>query len=299
MIEIPKANFENESFYESGIYDMIEMLPTGNKRKQIWRKKIEEEDLTLEQLKKLYFEIKDFIAALPGKKQENIFLEKNQHHFFDHDPDALLEKETAEEVHLIAEEARDRAKNIIGQGKTATVYICERNPKYCYKIITNPEEYAKGNNVGIEARFLNELDGRNTAGAKVPKVTYYLMDKKVHIIIMEYLDAVTLKSIFDGEEDLPEEFEFERDFGSLERFIESMHQKKILHRDLHSENIMIDRLTGQMYVIDFGKSKYGMNQKEDYLDKSGLSDDGTFYISDDVAVSEFRGRLRKEFRKNA
>ena len=43
--------------------------------------------------------------------------------------------------------------------------------------------------------------------------------------------------------------------GNVLEIIQTMHNNKVAHCDLHSRNIMIDA-NGQAYVIDFGKSKF-------------------------------------------
>jgi tRNA A-37 threonylcarbamoyl transferase component Bud32 len=284
---------------ESEILDMLEDKKLSGKsaKRLSWESILNKENLSYGEIASLHTEIKSFIAAYENIREQLRFPDKNSEKFFDSDNDAEVGKETKKEILNIVEEAKGRAELIIGSGKTSDVVVCERDPHYCFKIITHPDEYAKGNDVQNEAEFLNKLKDLQVGPTRTPKPICSIKNSKAHVLVMEYLDAVTLKDVLDGKEALPSSFDFDVHFKSLEDFVCLMHEKKILHRDLHAENILICRKTGAMFVIDFGKSKHGFNNNpEEYLDKNNIGNGGIFYLNDDEKIKEHKHKLRSYLR---
>ena len=84
-------------------------------------------------------------------------------------------------------------------------------------------------------------------------------------LLMERLNAVSIEDIACGRAEIPESFNFDKFSVSLRKYIEDMHNIfNIYHRDLHEGNIMIDKVTGMPYVIDFGTSKEFYGEGDPY-----------------------------------
>lgn len=67
----------------------------------------------------------------------------------------------------------------------------------------------------------------------------------------------------------------------LEKSLKILHQKGIIHRDLHHRNVMLGK-DGSVYIIDFGKALLNSGEKRD--DVSGQSY-GKTSLSDDYIIS--------------
>jgi tRNA A-37 threonylcarbamoyl transferase component Bud32 len=177
-----------------------------------------------------------------------------------------------EEILSLIQEVMSQPANMIGSGGTAEVYISQRHPQYCYKIITDVEAYRQVNDVRIEDDLLFSLRNLEVAGVRVPQSFYSFRDKAAHVLIMERLKAVTLSEVLEGVKALPSSFDLEDFFASLRLFVEAMHERGVHHRDLSAANIMIDLETGKPRVIDFGKSVKVLSGSEDpYLIKDQLT----------------------------
>ncbi len=171
------------------------------------------------------------------------------------------------EIQAIVAELLANPELTLGEGKTAEVKRSKVNPKLCYKIITDTAEYR--NNVKKEAVITDQL--RNEPGpVRVPKVFFAYMAfdsddplKEVHVIGMETLNADNLEEIIEGKAALPQAFNAREFETGLRAFVKRMHAKNIYHRDLHSRNIMVDRITGKAYVIDFGDATEHYFEDED------------------------------------
>ncbi len=61
-----------------------------------------------------------------------------------------------------------------------------------------------------------------------------------------------MDDVLQGRADLPVNFDLASFRNDLVDFVQKIHEAGIYHRDLHEGNIMIDKETGEIYVIDFG-----------------------------------------------
>jgi len=170
--------------------------------------------------------------------------------------DELTMEEMQRNIELFRDHILERTGDNIGTGKTAQVYTNPSWPDYCVKIINNPDEYAKGNNVKVEAMLLDELRSFNDSGCRVPRVVLYHMDESTHFYIMEKISGYTLAELLDKEIEtpVPAGFDFNTAFANLEVFLKGMHGKDIHHRDFHEGNVMLDIKTNEFVIIDLGHS---------------------------------------------
>lgn len=197
--------------------------------------------------------------TVPPRTGEKFFLEKEN----------MTEEEksrTEKKMRQIAEEAINKKWEKMGEGYTAKVFTSSVDCECCFKIITDPAEYEKGNNVAEEMEFLDALNNLD-AEVKVPQPFYYYMSEETHLYVMEKLKAIGLDEIIAGTRELPANFNIDPFFKKLENFIHKMNQKQIYHRDLHEGNIMTDEATGDPRIIDFGHSKKNVPHEEAFRDK--------------------------------
>lgn len=159
----------------------------------------------------------------------------------------------------------------LGQGMTAEVCFLASNDKLCLKVYKKKIEEVEG------LFFLppeDELYMQNKVsfikgGARSPKAYCAFEDNETEdglkYLLMERLNAVSIEDVACGRAELPESFDFYKFSVALKKYIEDMHDVfNIYHRDLHEGNIMIDKVTGMPYVIDFGTSKEFYGEGDPY-----------------------------------
>ncbi len=209
------------------------------------------------------------------------------------------EKELVHSITLFLESG----KNKLGEGGTAYVYYPETNQKLCFKVIRNVEVFARPEKLDAVPseyqRFASEeykdklrerpwhvtlaaegdfLDSAREIKdvVRVPE-PYMVMElesseetddffisDKVKVLVMERLPAISVEDIIQKKIKLPEGFSVDRFSQRLRSFIDKMHERGLFHRDMAARNVMVDMQTGDPYVIDFGRSKFG--HEEPYRD---------------------------------
>ena len=169
-----------------------------------------------------------------------------------------------------AEDLLNDINKKLGQGMTAEVCFLASNDRLCLKIYKTKVEEVEG------LFFLSpedELYMQNRASfikgdARSPKVYCAFEDNEekggLKYLLMERLNAVSVEDVACGRAELPEKFDFDRFSVALKKYIEDMHSFDVYHRDLHEGNIMIDKVTGMPYVIDFGTSKEFYGEGDPY-----------------------------------
>lgn len=170
---------------------------------------------------------------------------------------------------------------IAGTGRTAKAYCIG---KTCFKLIYNFEEYSRHLGIDQEMNMAEELLGLDVRGVRIPKMKAFYVDKEnaVAILVMERIIGKTLEQAMK-DEDLPENFDIDDFFSSLEEFILAMHEKGVYHRDLHDGNIMIDWATGKPVIIDFGLSTFFLDSGESkgpYIEKNDMTGKAKEYLDD-------------------
>lgn len=182
----------------------------------------------------------------------------------------------------LVKEAFDDQGNYIDHGGTAKVYSFGERA-VCIKIMkdrhlsANKEMYDLGNRPIVEFALMEHLHDFKKGGVRSPVAEACIESGESSMIIMEKLDAVNVQHVLNGSEGMPESFNFEKFCGSLEEYIDGLHQEKgIAHLDLFPRNVMIDRKTGAPYVIDFGRSELLNNLSDEEKQKS-MDDDWNKY----------------------
>ncbi len=142
-----------------------------------------------------------------------------------------------------------------------------REANLCVKIIKDRSKSDMasvmdlGNSPDTEARFQQIFSKFKIDGVRCPKCYgYWLSNDKSDLpagIIMEQLDAVNLQHVILGKNDIemPKGFDADVFFDGVSEFLEQMHEKGIVHDDIAARNLMVDTITGEPRIIDFGRTK--------------------------------------------
>ncbi len=149
----------------------------------------------------------------------------------------------------------------IGFGGAGKVFSYGFGSGVCVKIMKNRHRgaesarYNLGNDPKTEAIITSRMSACEVSGVRSPSCLAFLEGGEYGVILMEELNAVNLQLVLNGDEKMPENFNFEKAMDSLYEYVEKMHSEMdIAHNDLYARNIMIDRESGNPYVIDFGRS---------------------------------------------
>lgn len=142
----------------------------------------------------------------------------------------------------------------IGVGNNAIVYSLTGFDSFCVKKIN---KYPKVviNSLDEEAEFQQEVFN---LGIPTPRYFKKLRHKETRqeYMVMERIDGFSLGDILENPEDdkfssILQNYNHEYFFKKLTSMIQTLHENKIYHRDLHSGNIMITK-DGEPIIIDWG-----------------------------------------------
>lgn len=197
----------------------------------------------------------DFLRELKIVSEENSFsyrISKNINQ-----GEIEPEREKIKRMLLVAmEEIRKGNHPNIGDGASASVFASGKIPEHCFKLIRNFSEYTNCNSITEELSFLDEVCNLEVNGVRAPRPRVAFECEDIHILVMETLDAVNLEDILSGKEKMPENFNQEKALNDLEEYFKILNEKyRIVHNDVYARNLMVDRKSGQFYVIDFGKAE--------------------------------------------
>ncbi|KNE58794.1 STE/STE11/SSK2 protein kinase [Allomyces macrogynus ATCC 38327] len=135
-----------------------------------------------------------------------------------------------------------------------------------------------------EMRVMEQLSHPNV-------VQYYGIEvhrDKVYLF-MEYVSNGTLSSLVDGsglDEAVVQHIMYQILYG-----LQYLHSKKIVHRDIKPDNILMDQ-NGNVKLVDFGAAKILSNQKTLTAGQSAMSLIGTpNYLAPEVIVGKISSRI--------
>ncbi|CAD5205780.1 unnamed protein product [Bursaphelenchus okinawaensis] len=146
----------------------------------------------------------------------------------------------------------------IGQGAfgVCSIYHKPRDEygppkKYIVKRVIIPTELNTTRRVVDEAKFLQTLNHPNIVecyGSKIDKSELY--------IVMHYAEGGTLDRLIHDQQGvyLPEKTIMYY-FAQVARAIRYIHSRKIVHRDLKTQNILLNRRRSRVMLADFGISR--------------------------------------------
>ncbi|KAK3585259.1 hypothetical protein CHS0354_006307 [Potamilus streckersoni] len=153
---------------------------------------------------------------------------------------------------------------VVGRGAYGTVHLCRRLSDKKYVIIkqipveqmTKEERQAALN----EVKVLSMLSHPNI-------IEYYenFLEDKALMIVMEYAEGGTLLDYLHQRNNrLLEEEEILRFFAQMLLSLQHVHSKQILHRDLKTQNILLDKKREVVKIGDFGISKVLSSKSKAY-----------------------------------
>jgi len=143
----------------------------------------------------------------------------------------------------------------IGRGAYGTVYLCRRISDGCLFIIKQipVEEMSREERQAAmnEVQVLSML--------KHPNIIAYsesFFEEKALMIVMEYAQGGTMYNLIEERKGkLIDEDEIIRLFVQIALAIHHVHQRSILHRDLKTQNILLNKTRKVVKIGDFGISK--------------------------------------------
>lgn len=152
----------------------------------------------------------------------------------------------------------------VGRGAYGTVYLCRRLIDKKLVIIkqipveqmTKDERQAALN----EVKVLSMLDHPNI-------IRYYenFLEDKALMIVMEYAEGGTVFEYLQQRNGrLLEEEEILKFFAQMLLSLQHVHSKQILHRDLKTQNILLDKKKEAVKIGDFGISKVLLSKSKAY-----------------------------------
>lgn len=112
----------------------------------------------------------------------------------------------------------------------------------------------------IEHEVYLTILAKHTAGVRTPEVVgIYRVGQNSYAMVQKRIDAV-------GLDDVPKAGVTDRVLDSVWKEIIKLHKHQIIHKDLRTANIMIDRKTGLPWIIDFGFSECAVSPTSNYKD---------------------------------
>lgn len=184
----------------------------------------------------------------------------------------------------------------LGEGNLAKVFSVGHINPCCIKIIKKEESEVSQDSYSLD----HEFDFQSTVSrmsrkdrVQIPRVLSSFSDSDygLNFFFMDKVDGHSLRQIFNGEANLPENFDMDIFFEKLEKFIEDFNNDGYHHRDLHAGNIMVDR-DGNPWVIDFGSSIFRPGDSEDVYSEQ-MAGGRVVHFTSDV------NSLRKVIRETA
>lgn len=259
----------------------LEQLPP--ELRNTWLKRYE--SAGNEELPQLADELRNFISRREQARSRSSEKLQGIRHLTT-DPQAISRTLT-----LIGNIERDRSQFIKG-GTFARVYKDPQSPAICHKFIYNFREYTDWNTVEREARFMEELEGFEVDGARVPRLMSVIDLPQMKVLSMEYMDAPDVDTVLQRKRKLPNGFDVNKFFDRLYKYVERMHtERNIYHRDLNLGNVLIGE-ESTPYVIDFGKAAQAITPEFAYETRDKVGNPGRRLLSDEELIYRMEVRLR-------
>jgi serine/threonine protein kinase len=198
----------------------------------------------------------------------------------------------------------------IGEGMTAKVCFPKSESELCFKIYKKSSQYSdipfclspeQESELLIELSKMNQNEEKESVRVPNPYATADYGEKSKEddsleiskassFLMMERLNAFSIKDILAGNGHLPEGFSIQSFREKMLRFIDQMHKKDIYHRDLHEGNIMLNPDNGEIYVIDFGASIKSYGDEDPYKQQYGR--ETLFFTKDEDKLTQVCIMLR-------
>ncbi len=141
----------------------------------------------------------------------------------------------------------------IGSGGMGDVYLGRQeslNRLVAIKIL--PGHFSNDKNIverfNREAHAISRLEHQN-----IVTIFEYGIEEDRHFIAMQYVEGQTIKEMIQKKRFMPE-LQAILYCKQISRALKYAHEKKVIHRDIKSQNIMVTK-ENKLYVMDFGLAK--------------------------------------------
>lgn len=188
------------------------------------------------------------IALLPPEYQEvPKYME-----VVNENPEAI--QESLEQAHT------DRSEYLLGKGMNGEVIASTRQDDICYKTLFLERAITLGASVAREALMQHNARvvlAQTSHEILIPEVEGFVKTSDVHAIKMKKIDGCSLKQIIEqpAQYELPQNFDLEYFFETLEAGVQVLNDAGYFHRDLHGNagNVMVTQ-NGEPRLVDFGSA---------------------------------------------
>ena len=210
----------------------------------------------------------------------------------------LIESKQVEELVECLQKLEMHTESI-GLGGNAEVFGIKEGPfsKVCLKKVAKIPQI-RCNDIDTETKIQSMA---RSAGVRIPLALVSFEAGGQEYLIMERIIGNTVGEISASPSKLPENFDPKLFIQKLIQMVERMHNADIYHRDLHTNNVMIDS-EGLPVIIDFGTAihtpysgggDYAYEQlawSYDYKKKNYIETPGIFK-DDMVMVNNMKGSI--------
>ena len=208
------------------------------------------------------------ILHLDGKRSKNVLnvaLQERKKALDKNDGHISGDPSIKEEIDIVVQEIEALSHlnlNVLGEGNFGCVYQSPHSEKVCIKFLTDQVQTEFHEKViEKEAQYLKSMYQFVVDGVRTPYAYFKGTKKYPYYIGMEKINGKSLFAIMEDKDnnqelvDVIKRQKKEDVILRIKNFLEQMYiVKKIVHKDVHPGNIMIDT-EGNWYVIDFGLSR--------------------------------------------
>ncbi len=189
-------------------------------------------------------------------------------------------------------EQRLKTSKQIGYGNNGNVFSLE-NEKGTFaglcvkKVLEKPLLIC--NDIDTEAMYQRKL---RKGGLQTPRYLIVVKDEfGQEYFIMERIKGVSIGDAIIDQKKVPKKFNVQEFCVKLEQQVNKMHSLGVLHRDLHTGNVMIDE-KGNPVIIDFGTATEGHPNSE-----SAYEESVSMYDKDKKIYESMTGQLKDDVKQ--
>lgn len=172
-----------------------------------------------------------------------------------------------------------RLIRLLGSGSMGKVYLANQEPgdrRVAIKVLAvNPEAHG-GSHESHQRMFFREADALARLSSRyIVKLHDYGMDRGLPFLVLQHVEGAALEDLMiTGAFPVQDA---EKIFRQVVKALRDAHARGIMHRDLSPANVIIDRYTGAVTVLDFGLSKFQGDL--DSLSAAGRVVGTTWYVA--------------------
>lgn len=179
----------------------------------------------------------------------------------------LISRDMQQGLNEALDAFRENGRVLSDVGGTGLIWECDEYPEIVIKVVTDPmgttdeeieREFLYQESIG---RLIKDTLGYPTIRTPKPYLAFYdasgdlciVMEKVNGYSLSQLLTHEALRSQYPSLANRSRITRLEDDFGEM---IRAMHAYGWAHGDLTGNNVMVDLITGQLVLIDFGASRH-------------------------------------------